>query len=213
MEVGTDIYERASRVVPRRGGIKRVIAEMGGKNAIVVFPDADLDDAVRGVLQSSFSHAGQKCSACSRVLVHESVADRFTERLVAAARGLPVGLADDPGTVVNPVVSPLAKERLLAHLGAISAESEVLLAGAALAGCLIAPTIVRVAPGDASTAYAAQVEMFGPIVSVTSFKDEDEAVELANNTAYGLTLGGGGTRTAHKPSSGWSRRGSPATST
>ncbi len=189
MEVGTEIYERAAQVTLARGGVKRVIAEMGGKNAIVVFPDADLDDAVRAVLRSAFSHAGQKCSACSRVLVHEAVADRFTERLVAAARGLPMGPADDPGTVVNPVVSPLAKERLVAHLGAIHAESEVLLEGVSQPGCLVGPTIVRVAPEDAATAYASQVEMFGPIVAVTRFADEDQAVELANNTPYGLTLG------------------------
>ena len=189
MEVGTEIYERAAQVTLARGGVKRVIAEMGGKNTIVVFPDADLDDAVRAVLRSAFSHAGQKCSACSRVLVHEAVADRFTERLVAAARGLPMGPADDPGTVVNPVVSPLAKERLVAHLGAIHAESEVLLEGVSQPGCLVGPTIVRVAPEDAATAYASQVEMFGPIVAVTRFADEDQAVELANNTPYGLTLG------------------------
>ena len=102
--VGLEINRRAAETRPGQDHVKRVIAEMGGKNAIIVDDDADLDEAVVGVLQSAFGYAGQKCSACSRVIVLEGVHDAFVARLAEAASALAVGPADDPETIVGPVI-------------------------------------------------------------------------------------------------------------
>lgn len=190
--VGMWIYQTASSVVPTKGGIKRVVAEMGGKNAIVVFPDADMDEAVSGILESAFSHAGQKCSACSRVLVHNEIYDRLTQRLTSAARSLPIGPADEPGTAVNPVIDMAAKERIVAAAAQARQEGQVLLdllgdedAGTATLG----PLIISIHPEDARSAMVAQEEIFGPVLPIIPFEMEDEAVSIVNGTAYGLTLG------------------------
>ncbi|MFQ6029875.1 MAG: aldehyde dehydrogenase family protein, partial [Dehalococcoidia bacterium] len=190
--VGTWIYETAAGVVPQKGGIKRVVAEMGGKNAIIVFPDADLDETVLGILQSAFSHAGQKCSACSRVLVHRQIYRRLAQRLVAAARSLPIGPADDPGTIINPVIDSTARERILSEGERASREGQVLLDTLQCEGdqeyCL-GPLIMTVEPQQAREAYVTREEIFGPVLPLVPFDTEAEAVSLVNGTAYGLTLG------------------------
>src|SRR5205814_6999179 len=110
--VGLEINRRAAETKPGQDHVKRVIAEMGGKNAIIIDDDADLDEAVVGVLQSAFGYAGQKCSACSRVVVLDGVHDAFVARLVDAARALPVGPAEDPDTAIGPVIDARARQRI-----------------------------------------------------------------------------------------------------
>lgn len=190
-KVGTWIYEAASAVAPTRGGIKRVVAEMGGKNAIVVFPDADMDEAVTGILSSAFGHAGQKCSACSRVLIHRDIHERLVGRLVEAARSLPVGPAEDPATVINPIISEEARKGILAYAKVARAEGRVLLdlLESPGPGYALGPMIVEV---DAKTCPSARImreEVFGPLLPVAAFQTEAEAVELVNGTPYALTLG------------------------
>ncbi len=110
--VGLGIYQEAATTDPRQTSVKHVIAEMGGKNAIIVDDDADLDEAVTGVVQSAFGYAGQKCSACSRAIVLANAYDAFLDRLIEATRSLKVGLAVDPGTTVGPVIDEEAYERI-----------------------------------------------------------------------------------------------------
>ena len=111
-DVGLEINRRAAELRPGQDHVKRVIAEMGGKNAIIIDDDADLDEAVVGVLQSAFGYAGQKCSACSRVIVLDGVYDAFVARLAEAVHALPVGPAEDPDTVVGPVIDARARDRI-----------------------------------------------------------------------------------------------------
>ncbi len=190
-KVGTSVYRTVAGVSPTKGGIKQAVTEMGGKNAIVVFADADLDEAVLGIVSSAFGHAGQKCSACSRVLVHRDIHHRLTTRLVEAARSLPIGPADDPGTFINPVISREAKERILGFRKVAGTEGPVLLdnldnkAGELCLG----PLIVEVAPEKSSMARVAQEEIFGPVVTVIPFDSEQQAVDIVNGTQYALTLG------------------------
>ena len=191
-KVGIGIYRTASQVTLRKGGLKRVVAEMGGKNAIVVFPDADMDEAILGILGSAFSHAGQKCSACSRVLVHREVYDHLRIRLVQAARSLPIGPADAPGTIINPVIGQEAKERIAAYGQVARREGRILLdaleesqGGAYCMG----PLILELDPAQAKSARIAQEEVFGPILPLVPFDSQEEAVSLVNGTAYALTLG------------------------
>src|SRR6185437_15992687 len=103
---------RASETPKGQDHVKRVIAEMGGKNAIIIDDDADLDEAVVGVLHSAFGYSGQKCSACSRAIVLDGIYETFLNRLVEAARALPVGPADDPDTAVGPLIDAEAQKRL-----------------------------------------------------------------------------------------------------
>jgi len=125
--VGLEINRRAAE--PRAGQehVKRVIAEMGGKNAIIVDDDSDLDEAVVGVLQSAFGYAGQKCSACSRAIVLDGVYETFLARLVEAARALTVGPADDPDTVVGPLIDAEARDRVREYIKVAEAEGRVVL--------------------------------------------------------------------------------------
>lgn len=169
---GLSILERAARVHPARAGIKRVVAEMGGKNAIVVYPDADMDEAIAGILASAFGHAGQKCSACSRVLVHRDVYPTLQRRLIEAARSLPVGPADEPGTAVNPVISPRAREQIAAYASIARDEGRVLLdrieerAGDA---CTIGPLLVEIDARNAAASRIAHEEVFGPVLPLIPF--------------------------------------------
>jgi RHH-type transcriptional regulator, proline utilization regulon repressor / proline dehydrogenase / delta 1-pyrroline-5-carboxylate dehydrogenase len=191
-KVGLWIYRTAASVAPSKGGIKQAVTEMGGKNAIIVFPDADMDEAVLGILYSAFGHAGQKCSACSRVLVHREVYDRLARRLVEAARSLPVGPADDPGTVINPVINTEAREGIVAAAEAAQEKGRVLLDALRcdeVSDTCLGPLILEVAASDALTAEVAQEEIFGPVLPLIPFQTEDEAVSIVNSTVYGLTLG------------------------
>jgi RHH-type proline utilization regulon transcriptional repressor/proline dehydrogenase/delta 1-pyrroline-5-carboxylate dehydrogenase len=188
--VGLLINQQAAE--PRTGQtlVKRVIAEMGGKNAIIIDDDADLDEAVVGVLQSAFGYSGQKCSACSRVIVLDGIHDAFVARLVEAARAVKVGPADDPETLVSPVIDAEARERIESYQRIAACEGRVVFRGEAgsLAGRghYVAPWIVAdVSP----SARIAQEEIFGPVLAVLRARDLDEALAIANGTDYALTGG------------------------
>ena len=168
-----------------------MIAELGGKNAIIVDEDADLDEAVLGVLASAMGYAGQKCSACSRVVVIGSAQKPFHRRLAEAIRSIPIGPAEDPATRLGPVVDADAQERILRYLeigrqeGRLLAEAPVPpeLAGR---GYYVPAAAFTDCPPEGRLC---QDEIFGPILAVQSARDLDEALALAQNTPYALTGG------------------------
>jgi RHH-type proline utilization regulon transcriptional repressor/proline dehydrogenase/delta 1-pyrroline-5-carboxylate dehydrogenase len=189
-DVGLGINRRAAETTPGQDHVKRVIAEMGGKNAIIIDDDADLDEAVVGVLHSAFGYAGQKCSACSRVIVLEGVYDAFLARLVEAGRALPVGPAEDPETAVGPVIDARARLRIEEYKAIAASEGKVVLDVPAGPlgdhGHFVGPMIVAgVSPG----ARIAQEEVFGPILAVLRARDLDDALAIAHGTTYALTGG------------------------
>ena len=186
-EVGCRIYADAAILQPGQKHLKRVIAEMGGKNGIIVDESADLDQAVAGVVQSSFGYSGQKCSACSRAIVVESVYDAFVMRLVEATRSLNVGLAEDPGTKVGPVIDEKARDRILDYIEKGRTEAEVALEMPVPdTGYFVSPTIFSNVSPDGKIA---QEEIFGPVVAVIRVKDFSEALKVANGTNFALTGG------------------------
>lgn len=186
-EVGCRIYADAAIVQPGQKHLKRVIAEMGGKNAIIVDESADLDQAVAGVVQSAFGYSGQKCSACSRVIVLEPVYDTFVGRLVEATRSLNIGAAEVPSTQVGPVIDATARARIREYIEKGRTESEVALEMPAPdTGYFIGPVIFS---GVSPDAKIAQEEIFGPVVAVIRAKDFQEALNIANGTNYALTGG------------------------
>ena len=188
--VGLAINQQAAVTDDRQESVKKVVAEMGGKNAIIVDDDADLDEAVLGVMQSAFGYSGQKCSACSRVVVLQSVYDEFLKRLVAAVKSLKIGPAVDPGTSVGPVIDEEAFERIMSFIEVGREEGRLELGdepGALSSdGHFIGPHIFsNVSPN----ARIAQEEIFGPVLAVIRARDFDEALQIANGTRYALTGG------------------------
>ena len=188
--VGLSINERAATTDTRQAGVRRVIAEMGGKNAIIVDDDADLDEAVRGVVQSAFGYSGQKCSACSRAIVLDGVYSTFLKRLIDATASLTLGPAELPGTTVGPVIDKEAFETI--HESIEMGKEDSTLAWASAVGDLIGegyyvgPHIFT----DVDPASPlAREEIFGPVVAVMRAKDMDEALRIANGTDYALTGG------------------------
>ena len=189
-EVGLGINAKAAETDPRQSSVKHVIAEMGGKNAIIVDDDADLDEAVAGVVQSAFGYAGQKCSACSRVIVLDAVYDVFLERLIEATKSLRLGPAEDPGTDVGPLIDDDAKSRVQKYIDlGNEVNTQALAADVGKSnkkGFFVAPHIfTNVKPED----RLATEEIFGPVLTVFKAKDFDEALRLANGTSYALTAG------------------------
>jgi 1-pyrroline-5-carboxylate dehydrogenase len=185
-DVGLRINELAAKAQPGQVWIKRVIAEMGGKDAIVVDGDSDVEKAVDGVLASAFGYQGQKCSACSRAIVDAKVYDAFVEKLSAKAKALKVGPSDDPGNYMGPVISEGARKTIQQYIEIGRKEGRV-VAGAEPAagdGYFIAPTVI--ADVD-SGARIFQEEIFGPVLAVTKARDFEHALELANDSQYGLT--------------------------
>ena len=190
-EIGTRIYATAA-ATPGRRMLKRVVAEMGGKNAIIVDDDADPDEAVQGILGSAFGYSGQKCSACSRVIGVGRAYARVVERLAEAARTLPMGPADVAGTIVGPVIDEASRERILGYvdLGKRLARP-VLLRDvdrrlASLGGYYVAPAIFADVP--AASALARE-EIFGPVLSCMPAATFEEALLLATDLDLALTGG------------------------
>ena len=185
-DVGLRINELAAK--PQRGQIwiKRVVAEMGGKDAIVVDSESDFDRAVEGVFFSAFGYQGQKCSACSRAIIHTDIYDRFVERLQEKASSVKVGPADDPANYMGPVISAGAKKSIEAYIEIGKTEGRVISGGMPVKGegYFIPPTIIADVSGKARIF---QEEIFGPVLAVTRANDFEQALELANDSQYGLT--------------------------
>ncbi|KYG62809.1 1-pyrroline-5-carboxylate dehydrogenase [Bdellovibrio bacteriovorus] len=185
--VGLHILNRASHVQPGQTHVKRCIIEMGGKNAVIIDNDADLDEAVDGVLYSAFGFSGQKCSAASRVIVLDEVYDRFTDRLVEAAKSISVLAAENPKAYMGPVVDQEAHERIMNTIAENEKTQKLLFKGQAPTnGFFVPPTIFGDVAGDSKLA---QNEIFGPVVAVIRAKNLDQALEIANSTEYALTGG------------------------
>ncbi len=185
-DVGLRIVELAAKPRPGQIWIKRVVAEMGGKDAIVVDRDADLDEAVKGVWMSAFGYQGQKCSACSRAIVHTAVYDEFVERLRKAVAALTVGPSDDLANYMGPVIGEGAMKSILSYIEIGKREGRLVSGGGRAPGdgYFIQPTVIADA---GATARIFQEEIFGPVLAVTRARDFEHAIELANATEYGLT--------------------------
>jgi len=184
-EVGLETVERAARHQPGQTHIKRVIAEMGGKGAIIVDSDADLDQAVEGVAVSAFGFQGQKCSACSRAVVDASQYDEFIRRLVARAGKIDPGDVTE-GAWMGPVASRSQFDKVREYIEIGKSEGTLVLGGKAdpSRGWLVQPTIFADVKPDARIA---QEEIFGPVLAVIKARDYGHALEIANGTEYGLT--------------------------
>ena len=190
MEVGLRIQERAAKVQPGQEQCKKVIAEMGGKNGIIIDDDADLDEAVIGVLYAAFGFQGQKCSACSRVIVLDSIYDRFIHRLKEAAASIKLGPAEDPANYMGPVVDKAAQKNVLEYCKVAEEEGNVVIKHEAPAeylekgGCY---TPLLVVDGIKKEHRIAQEEVFGPVLSIMRAGNFDEALDIANSTKFALT--------------------------
>jgi RHH-type proline utilization regulon transcriptional repressor/proline dehydrogenase/delta 1-pyrroline-5-carboxylate dehydrogenase len=188
--VGQLIAQSAAKPVPGQRQMKRLVCEMGGKNAIIVDEDADLDESVSGVLKSAFGYAGQKCSACSRVFVVGDIYHQFVERLIGAAKSLHMGPAHDPSCGLGPVVDEEAKTRLAKAVEEARHSHKPLYIGkvpegsAAPHGNYVAPAIFEVK--DARSALM-QNELFGPVVGIMQVPSFDKAIALAVDVDYALT--------------------------
>jgi 1-pyrroline-5-carboxylate dehydrogenase len=185
-EVGLRINELAAKPAKGQVWIKRVIAEMGGKDAIVVDEDTDVEAAAQGVLVSAFGYQGQKCSACSRAIVVDKVYDEFLEKLAPKVKAIAVGPSDDPQYYMGPVINARARKTILEYIETGKQEGRLIAGGAASdgEGYFVQPTVI--ADID-SKARLFQEEIFGPVLAVTRARDFDHALELANDTEYGLT--------------------------
>ncbi len=189
-DVGLRINELAARPQEGQIWIKRVIAEMGGKDTIIVDSSADLEAAAEGIVVSAFGYSGQKCSACSRAIVLDDVYDRAVEKIVARAEQLVVGPTKNRETYMGPVVSQSAYTSILNYIEIGKGEGKLLTGGHALKelgpGYFIAPTVI----GDVDPmARISQEEIFGPVLACLRARNFDEALAIANNTVYGLTGG------------------------
>ncbi len=186
-EVGLDIIQAAAVVQPGQRNVKKVIAEMGGKNAAIIDEDADLDEAIKGVLVSAFGYAGQKCSACSRAIVVGDVYDTFVERLSHAASDILVGKASEPSTFLPPVIDANSQKRLLDQIGLASKELPLAFKGnVPNTGYFVPATIFKDVP---VSHWIWSEELFGPVLAVTKARSFDEALDFANNSPYALTGG------------------------
>ncbi len=185
-EVGLRIIETAAKPSPGQIWIKRVIAEMGGKDTIIVEPDADLHEAAAAIIASAFGYQGQKCSACSRLIVNIDVHDRLLDMLVDRAQKLTIGPAKDPSTYLGPLINGASEEKVLSYIDIGRTEGELVCGGekAPGNGYFVRPTIFKnVQPG----ARIEQEEIFGPVLAVLKSHSFEEALTLANATEYGLT--------------------------
>jgi RHH-type proline utilization regulon transcriptional repressor/proline dehydrogenase/delta 1-pyrroline-5-carboxylate dehydrogenase len=185
--VGLGIVERAGRTSKDQKSVKRAIVEMGGKNAILVDADADLDQAVPAVIRSAFGYQGQKCSACSRVIVHSACYDRFLSRLCEAVKGMTAGPPEDPANMIGPVIDHAAKEKTLAYIALGKTEGRIAVEIPVPAdGYYVSPTVVTDLPPDSRILSE---EIFGPVLAVIRARDIEEAVAVANSSDYALTGG------------------------
>jgi 1-pyrroline-5-carboxylate dehydrogenase len=185
-DVGLHINELAAKTPKGQIWIKRVIAEMGGKDAIIVDSEADIDQAVLGVMYSAFGYQGQKCSACSRAIVDESIYDEFLDKLKAKVETLTVGPSDSPENYMGPVINGGARSAILRYIEIGKKEGRLITGGTAAPGdgFFVKPTVIADV-GNKATIY--QEEIFGPVLAVAKAKNFEHALALANDSEYGLT--------------------------
>jgi len=192
-KVGLDILRAAGQVPDGQGFVKKVVCEMGGKNAVIVDESADLDEAVLGVRQSAFGYCGQKCSACSRAIVLSGVHDLFLRRLVESTRSLVIGDPMAPETDLGPVIDPGAAAKIREYIEVGKGEGKLELACEVPAGLAERVGKPYVGPhifsGIRPEHRLANEEIFGPVLSVIRVDSFDEALEVANATTYKLTGG------------------------
>jgi 1-pyrroline-5-carboxylate dehydrogenase len=185
-EVGLRISEKAAKAQPGQIWIKRTVLEMGGKDAIIVDDEADVDAAVEGVAQSAFGYQGQKCSACSRAIVTQKIYDSFVSKLTERVKKIAVGPIEDPGNYMGPVINKSSMKTILDYIEVGKKEGRLVTGGgrASGEGFFIQPTVIA----DVSPkARIAQEEIFGPVLAVIPAKDFDHALEIANDSEFGLT--------------------------
>lgn len=189
-EVGLRITELAAKAQPGQLWIKRVVAEMGGKDSIIVDQDVDMDVAADGVVASAFGFQGQKCSACSRVIVHKAIYDEFVKKIKERTEKLHIGQAEEQKTNMGPVASKSAYQSILEYIEVGKSEGQCITGGKAHGkpedGFFIPPTIIA---GVSPTSRIAQEEIFGPVLAVIKSEDWHHALDIANNTEFGLTGG------------------------
>jgi len=189
-EVGLRIVRLAGDTREGQRGIKRVIAEMGGKNALIVAEDADLEAAAMGTVISAYGYQGQKCSACSRAIVLEGVYDKYLEILTEKTMQITIGPAEDPDAFFGPLINEAARKKVLRYIEIGKHEARLALhrdvGSLADEGYFVGPVIFADVP---PRARIAQEEIFGPVLSVIRAKDIDEAIEVANDSDYALTGG------------------------
>jgi RHH-type transcriptional regulator, proline utilization regulon repressor / proline dehydrogenase / delta 1-pyrroline-5-carboxylate dehydrogenase len=186
-DVGLEILRESYTHRPGQNHVKRVVCEMGGKNAVIVDADADLDEAVNYVIDSAFGYQGQKCSAASRLVLVREVHDRFVARLTEAVQGLKIGPPEDPSNFIGPVIDAEAQQRIERYIRLGKKEAKCLLAMTApKKGYFVGPAIF----GEVDPASRmAQEEIFGPVLSVIRARNFDQALEIANNSQFALTGG------------------------
>jgi RHH-type proline utilization regulon transcriptional repressor/proline dehydrogenase/delta 1-pyrroline-5-carboxylate dehydrogenase len=186
--VGLEIIEQASRTAPGQLHVKRVVSEMGGKNCVIVDSDADLDDTVPALVTSAFAYGGQKCSAASRVLVHEAIADELIERLRGAVDVLQVGQAEDFATQVPPLIEQAARERVLGYQREAAREGQLVRGGSPVPGhgWFVAPALATDLPAGSAVLGD---EIFGPLLAVERVASIEAACEIVDGLGYALTGG------------------------
>ncbi len=190
--VGMRIYERAAKVQPGQKWLKRVVAEMGGKDYIIVDKDADLESAAAGIVKGAFGFQGQKCSACSRAIIHKDVYDKMIDLIKEGTEKVTMkNVKDFDATVphyynMGPVVNQAAQEKIMSYIEIGKKEGRLIAGGnkGDEKGFFIEPTVFAdIKPGD----RLEQEEIFGPVLAVIKAEDFDNAIEIANDTEYGLT--------------------------
>jgi 1-pyrroline-5-carboxylate dehydrogenase len=188
MKTGLRINELAARQIENQRWVKRVIAEMGGKDAMVIDDSADLDSAAADIVKSAYGYSGQKCSAASRAILHADIYDEVLERVVEKAKALKIGGPESAEVNLGPVISEPQFEKVTSYVDVGKQEGERVLGedpGDPEEGYFISPTIFEVD----RDARVAQEEIFGPVLSVIKARDFDEALRTANDSPFGLTGG------------------------
>ncbi len=188
MQTGLRINELAAKQIENQRWVKRVIAEMGGKDAMIIDDSADLDAAAADIVASAYGYSGQKCSAASRAILHKDVHDEVLAKVLEKAKALKVGAPESPEVAVGPVISEPQFEKISSYISLGKGEGERLLGedpGDPEKGYFVPPTIFEVE----QKAKVAQEEIFGPVLSVIEARDFDEALRIANDNPYGLTGG------------------------
>jgi len=185
--VGLRIIKLAGETAKGQRNVKKVIAEMGGKNAVMVDETADLDEAVKGILESAFGYQGQKCSACSRVIVIGDIFFELCERLKEAIESIRSGPPEGPENFLGPVIDEVAQKKITEYIEIGKQEGKVMLERKVSGeGYFIGPVVFIDAKPESRIVTE---EIFGPVLTIMRAKDNDEAIRMANESLYALTGG------------------------